>query len=244
MTVQLLFRLGQAFDIDLKEFAEDDNARLYAALREVFGDPLFGDRPVREADVRAVAEAGPTAAEAVLRLYKSYRELREDSQVLAEQVASRDAAQGIGGAVFPVEEVRDYLQSESNHFPEIEASAEALWAEAGLDPTDVFGGLGKYLLDVHGISVRVLPVDVMPETTRRFERREPAGMHRRLRTEDARAVPRDQHSGSARRAPLVRSPTGRTVTCSIATLSARNSPVRRPSASAACRSPTTSRAAS
>ena len=169
VTVQLLFRLGQAFDIDLKEFAEDDNARLYAALREVFGDPLFGDRPVREADVRAVAEAGPTAAEAVLRLYKSYRELREDSQVLAEQVASRDAAQGIGGAVFPVEEVRDYLQSESNHFPEIEASAEALWAEAGLDPTDVFGGLSKYLLDVHGISVRVLPVDVMPETTRRFD---------------------------------------------------------------------------
>ena len=168
-TVQLLFRLGQAFDIDLKEFAEDDNARLYAALREVFGDPLFGDRPVREADVRAVAEAGPTAAEAVLRLYKSYRELREDSQILAEQVASRDTPHGIAGPVFPVEEVRDYLQSESNHFPEIEASAEALWTEARLDPTDVFGGLGGHLRDVHGIAVRVMPVDVMPETTRRFD---------------------------------------------------------------------------
>ena len=169
VTVQLLFRLGQAFDIDLKDFAEDDDARLYAGLREVFGDPLFGDRPVRDADIRAVAEAGPGAAEAVLALYKSYRELREDSQILAEQMASRDAPQGAGGQVFPVEEVREYLQSRANHFPEIEASAEELWEAAGLDPAEVFRGLGGWLREVHGIEARVLPVDVMPETTRRFD---------------------------------------------------------------------------
>jgi hypothetical protein len=34
----------------------------------VFGDPLFGDRPAGDADIRAIAEAGPTAAEAVLTL--------------------------------------------------------------------------------------------------------------------------------------------------------------------------------
>ena len=169
VTVQLLFRLGQAFDIDLKEFAEDDNARLYTGLREVFGDPLFGNRKAREMDIRAIAEAGPTAAEAVLELYKSYRELREDSQVLAEHVASRDASQGLGGQVFPVEDVREFLQSESNHFPELETCAERLWIDAELDSTDVFRGLCKYINDVQGISVRVLPVDVMPETTRRFD---------------------------------------------------------------------------
>ena len=169
VTVQFLFRLGQAFDVDLKEFAEDDNARLYAGLREVFGDPLFGERPARDADIRAIAEAGPTAAEAVLALYKAYRELREDSQILAEQVASRDTPQGIAGQVFPVEEVREHLQSVSNHFPEIEACAEDLWEEAELDPADLFRGLGGYLRDVHGIAVRVLPVDVMPETTRRYD---------------------------------------------------------------------------
>jgi len=169
VTVQLLFRLGQVFDIDLKEFAEDDNARLYAGLREVFGDPLFGDRPARDADIRAIAEAGPTAAEAVLSLYKTYRELREDSQVLAEHMASRDVPQGVGGQVFPVEEVREFLQAESNHFPEIESGAEDLWIDADLDPTDVFRGLANTLKDVHGIEVRILPVDVMPETTRRYD---------------------------------------------------------------------------
>ena len=169
VTVQLLFRLGQAFDIDLKEFAEDDNARLYAGLREVFGDPLFGERRARESDIRAISEAGPTAAEAVLTLYKSYRELREDSQVLAEHLASRETPHGLGGQVFPVEEVREFLQSESNHFPEIEASAERLWIDAELDPTDVFRGLSKYFKEVQGIDVRVLPVDVMPETIRRYD---------------------------------------------------------------------------
>ena len=173
VTVQLLFRLGQAFDIDLKEFAEDDNARLYAGLKEVFGDPLFGDRPVRDADIRAVAEAGPGAAEAVLALYKSYRELREDSQILAEQVASRDRQHGAAGQSFPVEEVREYLQSQSNHFPELEASAEELWSEAELEPTDVFRGLARHLREAHGTELRILPVDVMPETTRRYD------LHRR-----------------------------------------------------------------
>ena len=168
VTVQLLFRFGNAFDIDLKEFAEDDNARLYAGLREVFGDPLFGDRPVRDADIRAFAEAGPSAAEAVLALYNSYRELREDSQVLAEQVASRDTPHRLGGQVFPVEDVREYLQAESNHFPEIEANAENLCTEADLDPTDLFRGLRRYLHDVHGTEVRVLPVDAMPDATRRY----------------------------------------------------------------------------
>ncbi len=169
VTVQLLFRLGQAFDIDLKEFAEDDNARLYTGLREVFADPMFGNRKARESDIRAFAEAGPTAAEAVLTLYKFYRELREDSQALAEQVASRDVPQGLGGQAFPVEEVREFLQSESNHFPEIETSAESLWIDADLDSTDVYRGLCKHFAEVHGIDVRVLPVDVMPETTRRYD---------------------------------------------------------------------------
>ena len=41
VTVSLLFRLGQAFEVDLKEFAEDDEARFAVELGEVFSDPLF-----------------------------------------------------------------------------------------------------------------------------------------------------------------------------------------------------------
>ena len=41
VTVPFLLKLGQAFDIDLQRFAEDDEGRVTAQLREVFGDPLF-----------------------------------------------------------------------------------------------------------------------------------------------------------------------------------------------------------
>ena len=46
VTVPLLFKLGNAFEIDLKEFAEDDDQRLAAGLSEVFGDPLFSGQGV------------------------------------------------------------------------------------------------------------------------------------------------------------------------------------------------------
>ena len=45
VTVPFLLKLGQAFDIDLQRFAEDDEGRVTAQLREVFGDPLFARKP-------------------------------------------------------------------------------------------------------------------------------------------------------------------------------------------------------
>ena len=41
VTVDLLLRIGEAFDVDLQSFAEDEGARLIGGLAEVFGDPLF-----------------------------------------------------------------------------------------------------------------------------------------------------------------------------------------------------------
>ena len=46
VTVSLLFSLGQAYDIDLKQFAEDDDARFAVELGEVFADPLFEEEAV------------------------------------------------------------------------------------------------------------------------------------------------------------------------------------------------------
>jgi predicted transcriptional regulator/DNA-binding XRE family transcriptional regulator len=169
VTVQLLFRLGQAFDVDLKSFAEDDQTRLVAGLREVFADTVFGDRAPRDGDLRALAEASPAAAESVLALYAAYRELREDARALAERMADRDFPNRFDGPVSPVEEVREFLQGQSNHLPEIEAMAEDLWIGADLDPADLYRSLVDHLESAHGIGVRVLPIDVMPETMRRYD---------------------------------------------------------------------------
>ena len=48
LTVALLLKLGNNFDIDMKSFAEDDSPALMTDLAEVFADPLLsGERVSR-----------------------------------------------------------------------------------------------------------------------------------------------------------------------------------------------------
>lgn len=167
VTVPLLFRLGQAFEIDLKAFAEDEEAQLAAGLKEAFADPLFEqDRP-RDADLRELAAASPAAAQAVLTLYRAYRSMREDAQAIAERMVDRP--QSLEGVASPLDEVRDFQQAMNNHIPELEAAAEELWAGGGIEADDVPRGLARHLEAAHGVSVRVMPADVMGEALRRYD---------------------------------------------------------------------------
>ena len=44
LTVSLLLRLGNSFDIDMKSFAEDDSPALMTQLCEVFTDPILSSK--------------------------------------------------------------------------------------------------------------------------------------------------------------------------------------------------------
>src|SRR5581483_6960812 len=68
----LLIKLAHVFDVDVRSFATDDDARLVADLIEVFADPIFEEQGIATTDVREIASASPTAARAVLNLYKAY----------------------------------------------------------------------------------------------------------------------------------------------------------------------------
>ncbi len=69
----------------------------------------------------------------------------------------------------PVDRVRDILQAQNNHFPELEERAESIAAELALTGYDVFHALAERLRERHGLRVQVLPVDVMPLSLRRFD---------------------------------------------------------------------------
>ena len=84
VTVPFLLRLGQAFDVDLQRFAEDDEGRVTAALREVFGDPLFARSQVTDQDIRDAAQASPALGDAVVLLFRAYRDLLENAMDPAE----------------------------------------------------------------------------------------------------------------------------------------------------------------
>ena len=170
VTVPFLLKLGQVFEVDLQNFAEDEEARLVAGLREVFGDPLFEGSDLGAQDIRELANLPPALGQAVVALYNAYRARDEDLRGLAERMADRDQLQVLQSSVFPLDEVRDFFHDRANHFPELETVAEELWADSELEIGDLFRGLADTLERVHNLRVKLMPVDVMGAAIRRFDR--------------------------------------------------------------------------
>ena len=50
ITVNLLFKLGQLYNIDFKEFTEDETGKLSVELNEVFLDPVFKSSDITKND--------------------------------------------------------------------------------------------------------------------------------------------------------------------------------------------------
>src|SRR5579872_2761644 len=133
VTAQILLRLAEAYDLDLRDLASADEDRFFAELNEVFSDPLF-------------------------------RQIDLPKQEL------RDLAEGTRFEANPIERVRDLSEANRNYFPELEASAEKRRDELNVSAEDLFAALGARLREKHSILTRIMPVDVMRETLRRFDR--------------------------------------------------------------------------
>ena len=171
LSATVLIKLAQVFDIDLRAFAGDDDARLIANLMEVFGDPMFEELPLSNQEVRSLVGDSPSLARAVLTLYEAYRGVSQQLDVLAAQVDQdgdprlRDE---IRRANLPNEEVHDLVQDSMNHFPGLEDAAEALWRDAHLDPHELSRGLITYLEDVLRVDVRIVRASHDTRVMRRY----------------------------------------------------------------------------
>ncbi len=170
LTVPLLLKLGQTFDVDLQSFAEDEEAQLTTQLREVFADPLFATADVPRQDINELAAVAPQLGQAITQLYGAYRAAQEDLTQLAERVAHHDKALIAQTPAFPVEDVRDFFNDAANHFPELEEAAEQLWHDAGLEVGGLESGLARWFDDRHRLMVKVLPQEVMGQAIRRWDR--------------------------------------------------------------------------
>lgn len=168
VTAQLLLRLAETYDLDLRDLAASDEERSFAELNEVFSDPLFRGLDLPKQELRDLAELCPGVTHALQRLYASYTEARRGETLVAAQFADR-----AGDARYeanPIERVRDLLEANRNYFPELEQAAETLRDEISDAGTDLFAQLSERFRERHSGVVRVMPVDVMRETLRRWDR--------------------------------------------------------------------------
>src|SRR6476620_439092 len=124
VTAQLLLRLAETYDLDLRDLAASDEERFFAELNEVFSDPLFRGLDVPKQELRDLAELCPGVTHALQRLYASYTEARRGETLVAAQFADRGEGTRFEGN--PIERVRDLIEANRNYFPELEQAAEAL----------------------------------------------------------------------------------------------------------------------
>ena len=170
MSAQFLLRLAEVYDVELTAFAGTDEARTFADLNEIMADPLFKGLEIGRADMQDLADSTPAMVEAMRRLYSAYAQARQSASEITSQVAER----GLSDAdAQPVDAVRDFIHDRRNYFSEIDEAAESLHADLGMNRDDAHMILSARLDEEHGVRVRIMPHEVMPETLRYFD------MHRR-----------------------------------------------------------------
>ncbi len=184
VTAQVLLRLAETYDIDIRTLSSDQDAAGARDLSEVFADPLFRDLALARHEVAEVAENAPGVADAIVRLYRAYADRRR----LAEFGALPRAEEGADGLVVtPSDWVRDFIQAQRNYFPDLDEAGEALAAELKPEPQGLFAAARQRLADRHGIQVRIVPPDVLPDSVRRYDHHRRRLMISELLAEPARA---------------------------------------------------------
>ena len=168
VTAQILLRLAETYDLDLRDLATADEDRFFAELNEIFSDPLFRQIDLPKQELRDLAELCPGITHALQRLYAAYTEARQGETLAAAQMADRD--EGSRFEANPIERVRDLIEANRNYFGELEQAAETLRDELNVPAEGLYAALVARLREKHSIVTRIMPVDVMRETLRRFDR--------------------------------------------------------------------------
>ena len=159
VTAQVLLRLSEAYDLDLKTFAaEGADGTGPDQLSEIFADPMFADLGIPRYELVEIANSAPAAADAVSRLYAAYAEMRRRPAEGATEVA----------AITPESWVRDHIQASRNHFPYLEEAAETQAGALG-DPLSMAEPMRRRLRDAFGIEARIVPPEVLDGASQHYD---------------------------------------------------------------------------
>ncbi len=189
-----------------------------SALREVFADPLLAGELPGDQELVELAEGAPNAAAGIVKLFRAYREQATRLSDLSEILAKEGHETAASGTRLPIDEVHEVFERRPNHFAALEDEAERF--SKLLDPgDDLMAALKRWLKAEHGISVRVLPVETMPNWRRRYDR------HSQRLFISERLSPFDQLREIAMEASLMRM--GTVVTAEIEALRLSSDEARR-----------------
>jgi predicted transcriptional regulator/DNA-binding XRE family transcriptional regulator len=163
VTAGILLRLAESFDVDVKTFAsEGGDCGGATQLAEIFSDPMLADLGVSRYELVELADNAPGIAEGVARLYTAFRELRR--QPVQDDTGGSDPRV----LITPETWVRDYIQAQRNHWPELEDASETLGGALN-DPLSVAEPLRRRLKEAWGVDVRVVGPEILEDASQHYD---------------------------------------------------------------------------
>lgn len=155
VSAALLVRLVETFDFDPRALTADAPGGGAAAMRRRLADPMFADLEIDRAELEEWLAAAPGGAEAFARAFDRWS---------GEGVSAAAPA-----AIDPTIMVRREIERWRNHFPDFDAAAEMLADELRMGAADLYGALTERLRVRHALSIRILPIDILPDTLVRLD---------------------------------------------------------------------------
>ena len=153
VSASVLVKLAETFDFDPRALAAGEPGGGAAAIRRRLADPMFADLEIDRNEVEEWLAGAPGGAEAFARAFD-------------RMAAGTD---GQTGAADPVAEVRREIERWRGHFADLDAGAETLADQLRLGAGDLYGAAAERLRVKHQLTIRVLPVEVMPDLLRRTD---------------------------------------------------------------------------
>ena len=151
LTAALLLKFADQFEVDPRAFAgEGDPGGGMDAMRRRLADPLFADLEIDRTEIEEWLSAAPAGAEAFARAFdRGGDSTGTDSDAFAE--------------------VRSEIERWRNHFADLDNNAEVLADDLRLGAGDLYNAIAERLRVKHQLSIRILPVDAMPDRLRRLD---------------------------------------------------------------------------
>jgi len=167
LSAKVLLRMAEIYDFDIAGFTGAGDAHLVAEVFDVMRDPLFKGETLSKNEAEDLVNISPNAARALLKLYGKHRDMALRT---SENTPDRDRVELLEQSSQAVESVRRFIHAQKNYFPALDAAAETLAKDIGFSKPLIAAALTDRLNDKHGITVRVVPVEIMPQMLRYFDR--------------------------------------------------------------------------
>ena len=167
LSAKVLLKMAEIYDFDIADFTGAGDAHLVAEIYEVLKDPLFKGGSISKNEAEDLVSTSPAAAKAILKLYSKHRDMARRHTEIA---VDRDKVELLEQPTEAVEVVRRFIHQQKNYFPRLDAAAESLSEELGLTKREPHAALTERLKDKHDLSVRIVPIDIMPQMLRYFDR--------------------------------------------------------------------------